>query len=146
MILISHRGNISGPSLQENSPSFIDAAIHAGFEVEIDVWLNSGELFLGHDNPQYPVDLEFLNSRPLWCHAKNFNALTYMLENNITCFWHEEDDFTLTSNNQIWTYPLKKVEKRSIIVCKTLEDTQKYAKKDIFGVCSDFVGDIKVNK
>lgn len=143
MILISHRGNISGPDSQENQPNFIDEAIKAGFDVEVDVWLKSGKLFLGHDNPQYAVDIQFLKTRPLWCHAKNFEALVFMLDADITCFWHEEDDFTLTSANQIWTYPLKKVEKTSIIVCKTLDDTKRYIKKDIFGVCSDFVGMVK---
>jgi hypothetical protein len=146
MILISHRGNTTGEDPQENKPSFIDQAIKKGFDVEVDVWLKDKDLFLGHDNPQYPIDLQFLKSRPLWCHAKDFKALNFMLDNNITCFWHEEDQYTITSNNQIWTYPLKKVEKRSIIVCKTLEDSREYAKRHIFGICSDYVGIIEEKK
>jgi hypothetical protein len=143
MILISHRGNTIGSDPRENKPSFIDKAIKDGFDVEVDVWFKENKLLLGHDSPQYIVDLEFLKTRPLWCHAKNFEALLFMLRNDIKCFWHEEDDYTLTSSNQIWTYPLKKVEKTSIIVCKTLDDTKRYIKKDIFGVCSDFVGMVK---
>ena len=65
-----------------------------------------------------------------------------MLKNNIRCFWHEGDDFTLTSNNVIWTYPNKEVTDRSIIVCKTLDETIEYSKMNIYGICSDYVGDI----
>ena len=52
MILISHRGNIDGkkPHL-ENQPDYIDEAIALGYDVEIDVWLIDGVLFLGHDAP-----------------------------------------------------------------------------------------------
>lgn len=56
MILISHRGNIDGkkPHL-ENQPDYIDEAIALGYDVEIDVWLIDGVLFLGHDAPQYEI-------------------------------------------------------------------------------------------
>ena len=38
-ILISHRGNLTGkqPEL-ENTPSYIDAALAAGFKCEVDVY------------------------------------------------------------------------------------------------------------
>jgi hypothetical protein len=54
MILISHRGNISGPNPeQENHPDYIWAAIQAGYDVEVDVWFENGKFMLGHDEPQY---------------------------------------------------------------------------------------------
>ena len=38
MKYISHRGNLNGPiSRDENNPFYIDAAIFAGYEVEIDL-------------------------------------------------------------------------------------------------------------
>ncbi len=60
MILISHRGNINGrvPNL-ENSPDFIDAAIEKKYDVEIDLRTHNGKLFLGHDEPQYEIDIEY---------------------------------------------------------------------------------------
>jgi hypothetical protein len=44
MIIISHRGNIDGPDLnQENSPKYLEKAIELGFEIEflLDNTMNS---------------------------------------------------------------------------------------------------------
>ena len=44
MILISHRGNIDGRIPEkENHPNYIDAAIKAGYDVEVDLWEIDGE-------------------------------------------------------------------------------------------------------
>ena len=92
MRLISHRGNIAGkqPGL-ENMPEYIKDTLEKGYDVEIDVWWKNGFL-LGHDEPMYHVDLEFLKNQKLWCHAKNIEALYEMQKNGIHCFWHQEDD------------------------------------------------------
>ena len=64
MILISHRGNINGPNKdKENSLSYIQEAINLGYDVEIDLWVINGELFLGHDSPQYIVNFEWIKNR-----------------------------------------------------------------------------------
>jgi aryl-phospho-beta-D-glucosidase BglC (GH1 family) len=64
MILISHRGNLNGPNPErENSPKYIDEAIEAGYDVEIDIWLNDGILYLGHDSIQYETSLQWLKNR-----------------------------------------------------------------------------------
>jgi len=61
MILISHRGNISGPNQSlENHPDYILTALKGGFDVEIDFWCLKKKLFLGHDYPQYPIKKNFL--------------------------------------------------------------------------------------
>ena len=78
-----------------------------------------------------------------WCHAKNFEALNRLLKIRANCFWHENDEYTLTSNNKIWTFPEKRVTINSIIVCHTKQETKKMSKKDIYGICSDYVGEIK---
>jgi hypothetical protein len=50
MILVSHRGNISGPNKErENSPQYIQEALDLKYDVEVDVWVND-EIWLGHDN------------------------------------------------------------------------------------------------
>ena len=39
MILISHRGNITGPNKEmENKPEYIEKTLKMGYDVEIDVW------------------------------------------------------------------------------------------------------------
>ena len=46
MILISHRGNISGIEHDnENNPKYINAAIKEGYEVEVDVRFENGVFF-----------------------------------------------------------------------------------------------------
>jgi hypothetical protein len=77
MKIISHRGNICGPvSNKENRPSYIDCAIGNGYDVEIDIRSINGELWLGHDEPQYKIDHNWINKRRhyLWIHCKNLEA------------------------------------------------------------------------
>jgi len=144
MILISHRGNYKAPNEQtENTPDQVFSMLKMGLDVEIDVWFYEDQLFLGHDGPDYKTNLQFLQNNKLWCHAKNLQALRVMIENDIHCFWHQEDDYTLTSKGYIWTYPNRPICSRSIIVCKTLEDTLNYSKTNVHGICSDYVGVLK---
>lgn len=139
MKIISHRGNTNGPDkILENNPLHIKSLLDVGIEVEIDVWFVDTLLMLGHDAPQYIISPEFLSFDGLWCHAKNLNALQYMLEHNIkNCFWHQEDDFTLTSSGYIWTYPNKPVNSKSIIV--DLDSNWKDKNYKCWAVCVDFI-------
>ncbi len=135
MILISHRGNLNGKSDKENQPDYIDEALSHGFDVEVDVWYHKDEFYLGHDEPQYKVDEKFLEKTEIWCHAKNIDALNRMVENGkIHCFWHQEDDVTLTSEGYLWTYPGKDLTKNSISVLPT-----KKLNVEVAGICSDFI-------
>ena len=138
MILISHRGNINGkkPEL-ENGQSYCQAAIDAGYNVEIDVWYIDNKWYLGHDEPTYQIELDYLKNNNLWCHAKNIDALNQMTQySNIHSFWHQEDDVTLTSKNFLWTYPNKKLTKNSICV---LPELANQTPTDVFGICSDYI-------
>ena len=141
MILVAHRGNVHGSEPEkENHPDYIMDAYKAGFDIEIDVWSFKGEFFLGHDEPQYMVDWRFIVNPAFWCHAKNLEALAEMLKCGAHCFWHQEDDYTLTSEGLMWTYPGKPVCKQSVIVCTSEEETVRMSSKNILGICSDFVG------
>lgn len=139
MKLISHRGNLTGPNLGlENKTSYILSAIENKFDVEIDVWLRQGAIYLGHDEPQYLISKTFLDEYNsfLWCHAKNSEALSFLLENNYHCFWHQKDDYTITSKGFIWCYPKSEIVYNSI--CLFPETT----KQNIFGcigICSDYI-------
>ena len=63
MILISHRGNISGPNLdKENRPEYIQQALNEGYNVEVDVWYQDQGWFLGHDKPQHLINIEYLKN------------------------------------------------------------------------------------
>jgi hypothetical protein len=142
MIKIAHRGNTRGPSSRENHPFYIEEAIFLGFDVEVDVRLVNGELWLGHDNPEYMTSENFLSryKDKLWIHCKNLEALNYFLSlgKDYKYFWHENDDHTLTSNGLVWTYPGKEITPYSIIVVQEKGLPDKY--KNAFGICSDYVG------
>lgn len=141
MKLISHRGNLNGPNPnKENDPQYITDTLKLGYDVEIDVWYIDKKFYLGHDYAKYEIDIEFLLNEKLWCHSKNLDALNEMLNNGIRCFWHQNDDFTLTSDGFIWTYPNKQTTIKSIIVC--LDDTlpNNLNKNNIYGICGDNVG------
>ena len=137
MIFISHRGNINGINKKfENNPTYIQSAINKGYNVEIDVWYKNA-FFLGHDRPQFKVSQKFLENKKFWCHAKNLEALEKLQKIKTKYFWHQEDDYTLTSNGYIWTYPGKKLSKKSICVLPELN--KKKLTKSISGICSDFI-------
>jgi len=141
MVLISHRGNLKGSlKSRENEPGYINLAIAQGYDVEIDVWFINGEYYLGHDEPQYPIKLPFLKNKKLWCHAKNIEALFEMLEHEVHCFWHQEDDVSLTSKGYIWTYPLKPLTSQSICVQPELYNANF---NHCLGVCSDFISEYR---
>lgn len=117
---IAHRGNIKGVSCRENEPSYLLLAAE-NYYVELDVWFKDNEFWLGHDAPEYKVDLSFLKNDKFFCHAKNIEALHKMLENDVHCFWHEKDLVTMTSKKYVWKYP-------EVYFCGKL-----------WGVCSDWL-------
>jgi hypothetical protein len=140
MILISHRGNTNGKlESYENEPNYIDKAISDGFNVEVDVWMVEGQLFLGHDEPQYGVTQQWLNDRhySLWLHCKNIEAMEWFNSfDGFNYFWHENDVMTLTSNGWMWVYPGKQPIKGSIAVMPEIYNDDV---SECEGVCSDYI-------
>ena len=147
MIYISHRGLINGPNKKlENRPDIIIESLDKGYECEIDFWVIDNNFYLGHDEPQYNVNLDFIKMTKLWIHAKNLNAFYWLTQSNLglNYFWHQTDDFTLTSNNYIWTYPGLPLTSRSVMVLPEQNDPNlDNLPKICYGVCSDFIEKIK---
>ena len=142
MKIISHRGNITGRNLDfENDPVYVKKALAHGYDVEIDVWNQNNKLYLGHDTPQHEVDLDYLRNKKFWCHAKNLEALKLLLDEKIHCFWHQEDDYTVTSKGYIWTYPGKHVTSRSVIVCRDTDQLNELETTP-HGICVDDVSKV----
>jgi len=137
MIKIAHRGNTVGSDPLENAPEYIDKSLSEGYEAEIDVWYYNDGLWLGHDNPTYMVDISWLQDRHnrLWCHAKNFEALNYLLTfQKINVFWHQQDNYTVTSQGYIWAYPGQYgSEVKTIAVLPT----PAMKLENFYGICSD---------
>jgi len=154
MNLIAHRGNINGPDpSKENHPHYIEQAIGQGFDVEVDVRYSplDDKLYLGHDTCQYPVTWFWFGAykNNLWIHCKNIEALYEFSSgtSGFNYFWHQNDDYVITSRKYIWTYPGKPYTSRSIIVMPELsKTTDKFIELrayNCFGICSDYVGYLK---
>jgi hypothetical protein len=141
IFLISHRGNINGKINElENNPNYVDKALRLGYDVEIDIWVIEGQIFLGHDEPQYQVSIDWLYKRKneLWIHCKNIESIEYFnkLMGTYNYFWHQEDTVTLTSKNFIWAYPGKQPIKNSISVLPELFNDDV---SNTIGICSDYI-------
>lgn len=139
MILISHRGNVFSPNLtKENSPPYIQECLDFGYHCEIDINVINDELYLGHDGPEYKIDLEWLTTRKtkLWIHCKNLSALSYFNFTDFNYFWHEKDKATLTSKGFIWAFPGMQPIKNSIAV---LPEIYNENLSKAIGVCSDYL-------
>lgn len=146
MIFIAHRGNLNGPSSEENKPEYLKAAIDKGFNVEADLWLIGDDFYLGHDEPQYQID--FLDickiSQYTWCHCKNIAAMLHFayrrnqVNSSIKFFWHGEDDIALTSNNLFWTFPGISLTKNSIAVMPERVDYLEEELFEAYGICTDY--------
>ena len=145
MKIICHRGNTFGPDPEnENKPEVIDYCIREGFDVEIDLWVQGQSLYLGHDGPQHSVDWEYLHHHKhhLWVHAKNLDALMLLNSRNFNYFWHEDDDYTITSKGFIWTHPntvVTNTHHKQILLDFDRGAVERHSQKYIGGVCVDYV-------
>lgn len=145
MKIIAHRGNVEGPNdIKENSPDYIDNAISLGYDVEIDLRFQDHYFYLGHDKPEHKVSMLWLVKRKdnLWIHCKDFKSLDVLTNSPVdfNYFWHQEDNYTLTSHNIIWTYPNKQYSEKSVIVMPELSSLKFESLKDIncHGICTDY--------
>lgn len=147
MKLISHRGNINGKNMErENNPYYINETISFGYDVEIDLWCIDNELYLGHDNPSFKIDKNWIISRysNLWIHSKNIKSLYFLkeLNKNLNYFYHQNDDVTITSKGFFWTYPGKELTNNSIAVMPEISAFENI--ENCFGICSDFISNYRI--
>lgn len=141
MRIIAHRGLMNGPDPKiENKVETIETAIRQEFEVEIDVWFHNGEWYLGHDEPIEKILFSFLCQQNLWIHCKNLAALERLgTYKHLNSFWHENDSYTLTSHNYIWTYPGKDLSTHSICVMpEKYMPLEQVRNLKCLGICTDY--------
>ena len=148
MLWIAHRGNTEGPCPEkENTTAHILRALELGFECEVDIWRMGDAVHLGHDEPGEKIEPEFLREhrQKLWCHAKNLEALQWLLDEKIHCFFHDRDDYTLTSQGIVWAYPGKAVGPGAVNVMPENLFSPKEAITTLkcHGICSNFVSTMR---
>ena len=99
MRYIAHRGLFRGPDKQlENRPEQIMLALKNGYDAEIDLWVINSELYLGHDEPTYMINEDFINTPGFWIHAKNLAALRRLRGTGLNYFRSEEHTSELQSH------------------------------------------------
>jgi hypothetical protein len=115
-----------------------------GYDVEIDIRLIDGQFFLGHDEGQYKIDIDWLVQRKdnLWIHCKDIKSLYELKKSeSLNYFYHISDDVTITSKEFFWTYPGKELTPNSIAV---LPEWKKFdGIQNCLGICSDFIENYK---
>lgn len=142
MILISHRGNLNGPIPHlENQPEYIDKAIAAGYEVEVDINYLNDKFYLGHDMPDTEITIEWMEERKnkLWFHCKNLAAAT-QIGKDYKFFCHTLDSFVLTSTNHVWVHDLRlPLNDFCIIPLMSTIDIEKHKDFNVFAICTDYI-------
>ena len=143
-LLISHRGNLNGQDLStENSPKQIDLALKKGFDVELDLWFHENDYWIGHDSPQYKIDLSFLLDRKefLFVHLKS--PLDYFDTNEIVTlnwFIHTTEPYVYSNLGTKWYYPSKDIFNDGVNVMPEITIGKDSLKKLTgVSVCSDYI-------
>ena len=145
MKIISHRGFSDGIDKSiENKPSEIESRIREGFDVEIDLWVINSRLWLGHNEGVYKVDIEWLleYSNFLWIHCKSSESLNFLSNGHfqeLNYFFHDTDQYTITSKGFIWCYPGTDVVNNSVYLFPEKFSISSYKlKRHNLSICTDF--------
>lgn len=139
--IISHRGNLDGKNIElENNPEQIKKVLNMGFDVEIDLRIKNNKLYLGHDEPQYEIDKDFLFLEGLWIHCKDILAATYCINyaEYLNIFVHDKEDYALTTQKYIWVYPGKYICTGAKSIAVLPELVENWDISNAYGVCTDF--------
>ena len=110
MYFIAHRGNTTGPgNPEENRFDYLKHAYYdLGYGIELDIQTHNGKLYLGHDDPQEPVDADieqFMRQERVFTHAKDLHCIPKLLTIDANVFYHTEESIVFTSKGYIWCYP-----------------------------------------
>ncbi len=143
MVKIAHRANVNGPSPDENTMTAAIKALINGYDVELDVRTVGGQLWLGHDSPTEMVTDDFLERTLLlnvWWHCKDKESFDYFLNEGSHCFWHDEDDYALTSSGVVWAHPKVKLrgDLSNTVLVMPERSPHNVDLKGLYGVCTDW--------
>lgn len=141
MKTICHRGNMNGPNPDmENHPIYIQNTLNAGYDVEVDVWLLSDGLYLGHDGPIHKIERHFLQNKKVWTHCKNMETFIQLSKiSNINCFFQDGDQVSRTSHGYDWAHSKSHYFSKKTILTK-LDATDYWGFEGFpFAICSDYI-------
>lgn len=99
MIVIAHRGLAGNDTDLENDVDQIND-LYKNYSIisEIDFWHINGKDYIGHDIDLKELNFNKLNSLDHLFHAKTFESAIRLQEMNVHWFFHDKDDFCITSH------------------------------------------------
>lgn len=146
MRLIAHRGNTKGfDPAGENRITYLSQALDKGYDVEVDVRLMDGLIWLGHDKPLEVVGPQFFRSSRVWTHAKDPATFAYLSRfPDVQCFYQDKDLISMTTNGYLWCNSLHPIsDSKAIIFQGRMQQPETGLVMEnipnVFGVYSDWV-------
>ncbi len=142
---ICHRGNLNGPvkEMENNFGVLIQRSLR-GMDVEIDVWYQEGQLWLGHDKPEYKITLDWLaNCKRRLIHCKDGKTLEYLtLESgkrglDLHLFYHTYEHYAITTKKHILCCPGQPLLQGSLCMMPEMASYTEDEKRKCFSICSD---------
>jgi len=150
MILIAHRGNLYGRQPErENTPEYLNEAIHLGYHVMVDAWYHDGCFYFGERKPlwkPFPDWLPYAMNSVL-LRARNPEALLEANKQGFNVFWHQSDSYALTSWGDLLGFYGAPICGDSFVHMIPEHDgavdesyCENLAGYEASGLCSDYVG------
>lgn len=147
---ISHRGNLNGKIPErENTIDYIDEALAAGYDVEIDVHYKDDRLWLGHDGPDGHLPAKWIadNASRLWIHCKDLESISFLryFGSSLNYFGHNEDPFVLTSQGYFFCLPSDDLNENCVLVMPEYFNFTPKPSNKAFAVLTDYPTNYKGN-
>ena len=140
--IIAHRGRIENSKYQDNTLEAIKESLDKGLSVEIDLMKINERFYLGHDNPNFEIQLSEIDYDKVYIHMKTPHIIDTI---KADFFFIENDSYALTKKNKIWTNYNNKEYNQDSIMCSAelvggnfnMNKIFSWAKK-AHGICTDF--------
>jgi hypothetical protein len=158
-MIISHRGNLIGQNpAHENNPIHIDRILKLldlisdkmafALLIELDVYKDGFNWYLGHDGPTYKVDFSYLKHPRFILHAKNIEAFNELFLHGLHTFFHDSDALTMTNRGFIWAHVNTDLNNwhgdvlgKTIAVMPEVKMTNNlHTLNKCAGICTDYAG------
>jgi hypothetical protein len=137
LVLISHRGNIDGvDEAQENTPSYIQAALKKGFAVACDVIAAHGAFLLPTQSGYQPLPYALLSNPQMWFLATDGITLDALCAVNAHAV-PVSAPVALTSVHYLWCMPGADLTTRAIAVFPEYAEAGWLESAEPAGVCSN---------
>lgn len=152
MLFISYQGIFDGQNFEKaNTPDQIGTAFNAGFSCMVDVWRDSGKIYLGSEQPLIEVTERYLQGNRFWLNAKNTDMYTWLqsqpsnLYPNYFTVPYPTPEYVTTSSGHEWVFGNVPTNDNSIVVLPEIPDRGMFSTVKLrnYGICSCYLSFIK---